>query len=87
MSVFPKISLRPEVADYLKGVFMNKEVCFDENTHICCHGSGRSRDYPNGVSFHCDHTRGFCKQSQHALFTNKFLEVKRKKKDTLHVQY
>lgn len=76
MSVFPKISLRPEVADYLKGVFMNKEVCFDENTHIFCHGSGRSRDDPNGVSFHCDHTRegaftiGFCKQSQHALFTN-----------------
>uniref|UniRef100_A0A3Q2ZGU5 NOP2/Sun RNA methyltransferase 6 n=1 Tax=Hippocampus comes TaxID=109280 RepID=A0A3Q2ZGU5_HIPCM len=26
MSVFPKISLRPEVADYLKGVFMNKEL-------------------------------------------------------------
>ncbi|XP_061660905.1 tRNA (cytosine(72)-C(5))-methyltransferase NSUN6 isoform X2 [Syngnathoides biaculeatus] len=26
MSVFPKISLRPDVADYLKGVFLNKEL-------------------------------------------------------------
>ncbi|XP_057679995.1 tRNA (cytosine(72)-C(5))-methyltransferase NSUN6 isoform X2 [Corythoichthys intestinalis] len=26
MSVFPRISLRPEVADYLKGVFLNKEL-------------------------------------------------------------
>lgn len=28
MSVFPRISLKPEVTDFLQGVFLNKEVCF-----------------------------------------------------------